>query len=100
MTEEALRTALEREHREIDSGIEAFTAGTATGKYDDGEKPAAVVPTCQELLSLLNRHNSKDEPIIYYRADAALDGEANALLQELVVSGTTPEGWVCHRAGS
>ncbi len=32
MTQEVLRTALEREHGEIDGGIEAFTAGTVPGE--------------------------------------------------------------------
>lgn len=31
-----LATALEREHREIDGGIEAYTAGLATGTSDTG----------------------------------------------------------------
>lgn len=152
-----LSAALEREHREIDGGIEAFTAGTAAGGYDDGAllaalsalrryiyleeaflfpplrgaglmmpvmvmerehgelwdlmdtvtdqhdgdaEPAALVPTCIELLSLLDRHNSKEEPIIYPQADAALDETTTARLQESIASGTMPEGWVCARAGA
>lgn len=152
-----LSAALEREHREIDGGIEAFTAGATNGDYDDaallhalsalrrhiyleeaflfpplrdaglmmpimvmerehgelwqlmdivqaahdgGDKPEELVPTCQELLALLDRHNSKEEPIIYPQADAALDEQANVQLQEFIASGTMPEGWVCNRAGS
>ncbi|MGO1696469.1 MAG: hemerythrin domain-containing protein [Arthrobacter sp.] len=150
-----LSDALEREHREIDGGIEAFTAGATTGTYDDaallralaalrrhiyleevflfpplrdaglmmpimvmerehgelwqlmdtvqaahdgGAAPAELVSTCQELLSLLDRHNSKEEPIIYPQADTALEEQAHAQLQEFIASGTMPEGWVCHRA--
>lgn len=157
MTAGALSAALEREHREIDGGIEAFTSGATDGDYDDaallgalsalrrhiyleevflfpplrdaglmmpimvmerehgelwqlmdtvqaahdgGAKPAELVPTCQELLALLDRHNSKEEPIIYPQADVALDEQANSQLQEFIASGTMPPGWVCNRAGS
>ncbi|MGO2004530.1 MULTISPECIES: hemerythrin domain-containing protein [Micrococcaceae] len=157
MSEGILSTALEREHREIDGGIEAFTAGSTTGDYDDaallralsalrrhiyleevflfpplreaglmmpimvmerehgelwqlmdtvqaahdgGTAPAELVSTCQELLSLLDRHNSKEEPIIYPQADAALEEQANVQLQEFIASGTMPDGWVCNRAGT
>lgn len=152
-----LSAALEREHREIDGGIEAFTAGTATGVYDDGAllaalsalrrhiyleeaflfpplrgaglmmpvmvmerehgelwdlmdtvtdlhdggaAPAELVSTCTALLSALDRHNSKEEPIIYPQADAALDASTTANLQDFIASGTTPDGWVCARAGA
>lgn len=157
MSERTLSAALEREHREIDGGIEAYTAGTGTGMYDDdallaalsalrrhiyleeaflfpplreaglmmpilvmerehgtlwdlmdtltdqhdgGAAPAELVSTCAELLSVLDAHNSKEEPIIYPQADAALDAGATARLQEFIDSGTTPDGWICARAGA
>lgn len=150
-----LSAALEREHREIDGGIESFTQSAETGagdadallgalsaqrrhiyleeeflfpplrqaglmmpimvmerehgelwnlmdaaqeQLDSGAEPAAVVSTCTELLSLLDRHNSKEEPIIYPQADSALDDEATAHLQEFIATGAMPQGWVCVRA--
>lgn len=151
-----LGSALEREHRDIDGGLEAFTAGSTTGSYDvvallralsalrrhihleevflfpplrdaglmmpimvmerehgelwqlmdqlqqshdGGAASAELVSTCRELLSLLDRHNSKEEPLIYPQADADIDGGTTARLQEFMSSGTMPAGWVCHRAG-
>lgn len=122
-----LSVALEREHREIDGGLGAFTRGATTGTPDDasllralaalrrhiyleeaflfpplrdvGAAPADLVSTCTGLLDLLDRHNSTEEPIIYPQADATLDAEATASLQGFIASGTLPEGRVCARAG-
>lgn len=86
---------MEREHGELWQLMDTVQAA-----HDGGADPAELVPTCQNLLALLDRHNSKEEPIIYPQADAALDEQANAQLQEFIASGTMPEGWVCNRATS
>ena len=52
-----LSTALEREHREIDGGIEAFTAGSTTGVYDG----AALL----RALSALRRHIYLEEVFLF-----------------------------------
>lgn len=150
MASETLAAALEREHREIDEGIEAFTAsgGQETGPLKraldalrrhiyleeeflfpplrDGGLMAPVFvmlrehgeiwramdrlegelggeagqAAAHELLAILERHNSKEEPILYPQADAVLTPEAAERLHGFIASGRTPEGWVCQSAGA
>lgn len=152
----ALAMALEREHREIDTGIEAFLADLAAGQArpepliramqalrrhiyleeeflfpplreagmvapifvmlrEHGEiwdtmdamdreiardgAGAAMSDVCRVLLEQLERHNAKEEPIIYPQADAVLGADASAELHEHLTAGRLPEGWVCARAG-
>ena len=104
--------ALTREHRQIDAGIEAFVAGAGAGNpVGDVSEWAApllvamaaprheeLVQHCSSMLELLEAHNSKEEPIIYTRADADLPAEARAELQDFLRRGTMPDGWVCERA--
>ncbi len=59
---------------------------------------AAVRQACLELLSLLDDHNSKEEPIIYTQADGILGAEAGGELLDFLESGTTPDGWVAGAA--
>jgi hemerythrin-like domain-containing protein len=153
---DTLAAALEREHREIDEGIEAFLAGRAErrdhieslrqaiealrrhifleeeflfpplraaglvapifvmlrehGEIWDtldvieaqlraggGDGPLAA--RCQALLDQLERHNSKEEPIVYPEADTALTAGATAELREFLAAGRIPVGWVCAQAG-
>jgi regulator of cell morphogenesis and NO signaling len=150
-----LATALEREHREIDGGIEAYTAALATGTSDAGPLLRAMnglrrhiyleeeflfpplragglmvqlfvmvrehgelwktmealdaslaanaasdvlLEACTTLLAQLDKHNTKEEPIIYPQADTVLTEEAAAQLSSFLDSGTMPEGWVCQKA--
>lgn len=153
MVGETLGAALEREHREIDGGIEAFVAGLPHGETDpllramdglrrhiyleeeflfpplreagmavplfvmlrqhgelwdamnaidtlldaEGDTDAVRV-ACAALLSLLDQHNSKEEPIIYPKADTVLTADASAELGAFLDSGRMPEGWVCAKA--
>ncbi|HUG51135.1 MAG TPA: hemerythrin domain-containing protein, partial [Terrimesophilobacter sp.] len=53
---------------------------------------------CTTLLAQLDKHNTKEEPIIYPQADTVLTAEATAQLSAFLVSGTMPEGWVCEKA--
>jgi regulator of cell morphogenesis and NO signaling len=157
MAEGTLAAALEREHREIDAGIEEFTSRRAGGEDGtaaltgamaalrrhiyleeqfmfptlrsagmmapvfvmlrehgdiwkvldrleaelarDGSGPEAV-SLCGELSSLLDAHNSKEEPIIYPQADAVLPEPATVELTSFLDAGRMPEGWVCERAGA
>ena len=72
------------------AGLDAMIA-------DDAGRPA-LVDAGRELLSLLDAHNSKEEPVIYTQADDILEQEATAELQDFLRSGTMPEGWVCTTA--
>lgn len=150
-----LGTALEREHRDIDGGIEAYTAGLERGVEDptpllramaglrrhiyleeeflfpplkdagmvmpifvmlrehgalwdsmaslddslaDAADAHAMSTACTELLSLLDAHNSKEEPIIYTQADSTLSEDAGDELRSFLETGTMPDGWTCERA--
>lgn len=86
---------MEREH-----GALWDLMDTLTDQHDGGATPAELVSTCTGLLTLLDAHNAKEEPIIYPQADTALDAGTTAELQEFITSGTTPEGWVCARAAA
>jgi iron-sulfur cluster repair protein YtfE (RIC family) len=148
---DTLAAALEREHREIDAGVEAFldaedadAAETAsltralaalrrhiyleeaflfpplrdaglvapifvmlrehgelwrTMAELEGERTAhARRGLCRQLLAQLEKHNSKEEPILYPHADTALPADADAELRAFLASGRTPDGWVCSGA--
>lgn len=152
---DSLAQLLEREHREIDGGIEQFSAELREGSGDVGPlvrattalrrhiyleerflfpplKAAGMVmpifvmlrehgelwdamddldrmldsdaaaealqAACRDLLEKLDQHNSKEEPIIYPRADAKLTPEASDELRAFIESGRMPEGWRCEKA--
>lgn len=82
-----------REHGEMWRLIDELTAGLA-----DGADPAALQPACRELLALLERHNSKEEPVIYPHADADMPPQAATKLLKFIETGATPAGWVCQQA--
>jgi hemerythrin-like domain-containing protein len=63
----------------------------------DGEPPQ-LRGDCLELLGLLESHNAKEEPVIYPRAQPALDPEEQAELATFLASGRMPDGWVCRTA--
>ncbi len=154
MDDGTLGAALEREHHEIDAGIEAFSTGQAQGAAaiesltgamqalrrhiyleeqilfpamreelaipmgvmlrEHGEiwktldvlegqlrhngAGAAVRDMSRELLSQLERHNAKEEPIFYTQADSSLTPSASVELQAFLETGQMPDGWVCHAA--
>lgn len=157
---ESLSVVLERDHRAIDSGIEAFAAGGAVtgaeasaggpdraalaGSIDrlrrhiyveeeilfpalldaglagpimvmlrehalmwrtlDGlelllgeDGPAtALEPVCRELMDLLQRHNTKEEMILYVQADALISPETATQVRTALASAELPDGWVCQ----
>lgn len=150
-----LSDALEREHRDIDGGIEEYSTGLTHNETDPApllramrglrrhiyleeeflfpplKKGGLVMPifvmlrehgelwdamdalddmltsdaaadtlhnACSELLAKLDAHNSKEEPIIYSEADAALDADTTTRLHDFLQNGTMPEGWRCEIA--
>lgn len=64
----------------------------------DGEAGRDAATACQSLLAMLERHNSKEEPILYSQADPVLTPQASAELRDFIDAGQLPEGWVCERA--
>ena len=150
MDDGSLGAALEREHREIDAGIEAFASGggiesltraaTALRRHIYLEEEFLFPPMrdagfvapifvmlrehgelwttmdaierdlagetaedvlsgeCKWLLAQLERHNSKEEPILYPHADAVLGAPASEELVAFLETGRMPDGWVCAQA--
>lgn len=65
----------------------------------DAAGPGRLPAACGELLSLLENHNAKEEPVIYPHADTDLSPAAYAHLLELLGSGSLPAGWTAGSAG-
>jgi hemerythrin-like domain-containing protein len=82
-----------REHGELWRTLEALEAELAEAGDTD-----AAAPICEQLLSQLELHNSKEEPIFYTRADASLGPEATAELKAFIDSAEMPAGWTCRQA--
>jgi iron-sulfur cluster repair protein YtfE (RIC family) len=84
-----------REHGELWRSMDAIDSLVA-GHADHG----TVVSACRELLTQLDKHNTKEEPILYARADAVLSSTAAAELSAFIDEGRLPDGWVCEGARS
>jgi len=67
---------------------------------DDGDRSGidALATTSHGLLTQLEQHNSKEEPLIYPHVDSDLTEEATAALNEFLANGATPDSWVCESA--
>lgn len=61
---------------------------------------AKISSACRELLLMLDKHNTKEEPVIYSQVDSTLTVEASGELSAFLASGEMPHGWVCHGARS
>lgn len=81
-----------REHGEIWGTIEAVEASLAAGASD------GAADLCRELLGQLERHNFKEEPVLYTQADSVLSAPAAAGLSAFLESGRMPDGWACSGA--
>lgn len=84
-----------REHGQLWQTMDTLTHLLAEG--DDGRR---LEQACRQLLDRLQRHNSKEEPIIYPHADTDLPPHTSAELTRFIQTGRTPEGWVCQQAGA
>lgn len=69
------------------------------GLLDDDGTPESQRDTCVTLLTLLERHNTKEEPVIYPHADTTLSEDARAELSDYLQHEEMPSGWVCQAAG-
>lgn len=84
---------MEREHGEIWQLMD-----TLDEHRRGGGDPHHVISLCQELLELLDKHNAKEEPIVYPQADLTLSATATRELHAFLATGTMPEGWACRMA--
>lgn len=65
---------------------------------DEAAGAREVVSACEQMLVELERHNAKEEPIIYPLADTALPEDRRNDLAEFLDSGHLPAGWKCREA--
>ena len=79
-----------REHGELWQTMAAIESA------DDSVAPGR----CKWLLAQLDKHNSKEEPILYPHADEVLGAPASEELKTFLARGRMPDGWVCARAVS
>lgn len=84
---------MEREHGQLWRDMDALDE-TLRSPAD----PEALRDGCRSLLALLDSHNSKEEPIVYPRADGDLSDQQRDQLAGFLDSGTFPDGWVCAKA--
>lgn len=84
---------MEREHGELWRLMDELERLVAADT--DAE---TLLGLCRQFLELLEKHNMKEEPIVYPEADLALSGTSTQELHEFLVAGVMPEGWVCARA--
>lgn len=88
-----------REHGELWRAMDALDAMLAEDQA--GESPESrdgLVAACRDMLSMLDSHNMKEEPVIYPHIDGELDGAMQARLGEFLETGRFPDGWVCEGA--
>ena len=82
-----------REHGELWQTMESIERALPAGTAD------SVVPgQCKWLLAQLEKHNSKEEPILYPHADSVLGAPASAKLRAFLEHGCMPDGWVGAQA--
>lgn len=82
-----------REHGELWRAMDSIDRVLAA---DAADEPATG--ECKWLLAQLEKHNSKEEAILYPEADEVLGAPASRKLRTFLESGRMPDGWVCARA--
>lgn len=80
-----------REHAEMWPLLDTLDELIAAEGADERLRDAAT-----RLLGMLQRHNPKEEAIVYPQVDAVIDPEPASLLRQLLVGGGMPEGWRCQ----
>jgi hemerythrin-like domain-containing protein len=78
------------EHRELWRTMDELEQ-----RLDVGSTPAELVDLTRTLLAQLERHNAKEEPILYSQIDTALSEDARAELDDFLATGRLPDGWRC-----
>lgn len=78
------------EHRQLWATMERLEQQVAEGRPSPELRDIATT-----LLAQLDRHNSKEEPILYSQADVVLSEEARAELEDFIAHEELPPGWTC-----
>ena len=84
-----------REHGELWSTMQSLE-----GELASDASVGELAGRCKWLLAQLDKHNSKEEPILYPHADAVLGAAASAELRAFLESGRMPDGWACAQAAA
>jgi regulator of cell morphogenesis and NO signaling len=79
-----------REHGVVWDLLDDIVAALAEGDI------AAVRTVWPQLVQALERHNAKEERILYPAGDQTLPVEVGAAVVTALATGTTPPGWVCE----
>jgi regulator of cell morphogenesis and NO signaling len=82
---------MQREHGQLWDSIDAVERLQAENAED-----LVVVEACRTLLSQLESHNAKEEPVIYAQADRVVSAQASDELRRFLDSGRLPDTWVPH----
>ena len=82
-----------REHGELWRTMESIGLDLSSE-----ETAAEVRAACGSLLEQLERHNSKEEPIVYPHADSVLGAAVSSELRAFLEHGNMPAGWSCAKA--
>ncbi|MGP7960452.1 hemerythrin domain-containing protein [Sanguibacter sp. A247] len=83
---------MRREHGELWTRIDELAGQLA----DPAATADGTAVACTAILELLERHNEKEEPIIYPYMDSDLDESEVAQVRALLADGVLPDGWVCQ----
>lgn len=87
-----------REHGELWLRMDGLERMLRREGADEEPSRGEIVEACRQMLSLLDEHNGKEEPVIYPHMDAELDTARAARLREYLEIGSRPEEWVCEGA--
>ncbi|MEB2310947.1 MAG: hemerythrin domain-containing protein [Sorangiineae bacterium] len=64
------------------------------------KQAAEVGKNAKFLLELLERHNTKEEPVLYEQLAEQLPAAVREEIMAFLPEGVTPDGWSCERAGA
>lgn len=82
--------AMSVDHRELWETLDRIEAALATPEAVEAQRTA-----CRILLAQLDRHTSKEDPIVFGHAADVLSVEQQTMLRELAETVVVPAGWVC-----
>ncbi|XBH21182.1 hemerythrin domain-containing protein [Jonesiaceae bacterium BS-20] len=85
---------MEREHGQIWDDMDELDALLELEQPES----ATLQSTCRELLAKLERHNEKEEPIIYAHAANTLSPELAKPMAAFLETGMMPDGWRASKA--
>jgi hemerythrin-like domain-containing protein len=78
------------EHRELWRTMDELEQ-----RLDGGDPPVDLVDLTNTLLAQLDRHNTKEEPILYGQIDGVLSEDVQEDVFAFLVDGRLPDGWRC-----